>query len=147
MEELPLVLSVYHFWMGFSPFFNIVIFRPFLGHFPISTDPRQKWLPTDRLTVYKFEENKLGAPETTQQRPSKQRSPYPFFLAQSNGKFCYLEKWVCVHGDPSGKRIFIYRCICENATHWPGWVCLANNRFGRTFGGALQGGMGIFQTR
>ena len=38
MMKLPFILSVTTFGWVFSSFWNIVIFNPFMGHFPISTD-------------------------------------------------------------------------------------------------------------
>ena len=38
MMDLPLVLTIYHFWMVFKPIFEYCNFWSFLGHFPISTD-------------------------------------------------------------------------------------------------------------
>ena len=54
----------------------------FLGHFSIRTS-RQKWLARYRSWVYRFEEQKLGALQTTHQVLFEDQSPTPFFLAQT----------------------------------------------------------------
>ena len=68
---------------GFLAHFGILSL--FLSHFPISTDPpNKKWLATDRLWVYRFEEEQSCGSQDHPTTALQSTKPKSIFSVQTN---------------------------------------------------------------
>ena len=74
MMELPLVLGVYHFWMGFKAIFE---YCHFLAISPLARTPDKNGLQRNVYGSINLKKTNLGAPKTTLQLPSDSWSPTP----------------------------------------------------------------------
>ena len=59
--ELPLVSSVYHFWMDFG---QLQILAPLGAIFPLSWTQKQKETAPDLVWVYNSEKEQIWGPQT-----------------------------------------------------------------------------------